>query len=70
MIPYIENIIIVHMMFSHAPVVLGCAVLTRVFLYPLQERGHAYYAGMTKDQFKKMQEFIASRSSNKPPSKL
>ncbi|XP_042050708.1 probable enoyl-CoA hydratase 1, peroxisomal [Salvia splendens] len=35
-----------------------------------KERGHAYYAGMTKEQFKKMQEFIASRSSNKPPSKL
>ncbi|CAK9145665.1 unnamed protein product [Ilex paraguariensis] len=35
-----------------------------------KERGHAYYKGMSKDQFKKMQEFIAGRSSNKTPSKL
>ncbi|KAL5983476.1 hypothetical protein ACLOJK_017562 [Asimina triloba] len=34
-----------------------------------KERGHAYYDGMTKDQFQKMQTFIASRSS-KPSSKL
>ncbi|KAH6808602.1 enoyl-CoA hydratase/isomerase A [Perilla frutescens var. frutescens] len=32
-----------------------------------KERGHAYYEGMTKEQFKKMQEFIAGR---KAPSKL
>ncbi|XP_022138775.1 probable enoyl-CoA hydratase 1, peroxisomal isoform X1 [Momordica charantia] len=31
-----------------------------------KERGHAYYNGMTKEQFKKMQEFIAGRSSKKP----
>ncbi|KAL7616825.1 probable enoyl-CoA hydratase 1, peroxisomal [Lactuca sativa] len=35
-----------------------------------KERAHEYYNGMTKDQFKKMQEFIASRSSKKPASKL
>lgn len=33
-------------------------------------RAHDYYNGMTKEQFKKMQEFIAGRSSNKPSSKL
>ncbi|KAG6575117.1 putative enoyl-CoA hydratase 1, peroxisomal, partial [Cucurbita argyrosperma subsp. sororia] len=31
-----------------------------------KERAHAYYTGMTKEQFKKMQEFIAGRSSKKP----
>ncbi|KAK6930289.1 Enoyl-CoA hydratase/isomerase [Dillenia turbinata] len=31
-----------------------------------KERAHEYYNGMTKEQFKKMQEFIAGRSSNKP----
>lgn len=35
-----------------------------------QERAHEYYNGMTEEQFKKMQEFIASRSSKKPSSKL
>lgn len=35
-----------------------------------KERAHQYYDGMTNDQFKKMQEFIASRSSKKPSSKL
>ncbi|GKV37926.1 hypothetical protein SLEP1_g45888 [Rubroshorea leprosula] len=35
-----------------------------------KERAHDYYNGMTKDQFKKMQEFIAGRSSQKPSSKL
>ncbi|KAL0388896.1 UNVERIFIED_CONTAM: putative enoyl-CoA hydratase 1, peroxisomal [Sesamum radiatum] len=40
------------------------------YLYQLQERAHEYYAGMTKEQFKKMQEFIAGRSSKKTPSKL
>ncbi|KAF3456367.1 hypothetical protein FNV43_RR01017 [Rhamnella rubrinervis] len=35
-----------------------------------KERGHAYYNGMTKDQFKKMQEFIAGRSSKTRSSKL
>ncbi|KAL6982337.1 hypothetical protein U1Q18_015831 [Sarracenia purpurea var. burkii] len=35
-----------------------------------KERAHEYYKGMTKEQFKKMQEFIAGRSSKKPPSKL
>lgn len=34
-----------------------------------KERGHAYYKGMTKDQFKEMQEFIARRST-KPSSKI
>ncbi|KAL0538041.1 hypothetical protein IC582_027035 [Cucumis melo] len=34
-----------------------------------KERAHAYYNGMTKEQFQKMQEFIAGRSS-KRPSKL
>ncbi|XP_057420864.1 probable enoyl-CoA hydratase 1, peroxisomal [Lotus japonicus] len=33
-----------------------------------KERGHDYYKGMTKEQFRKMQEFIAGRS--KKPSKL
>ncbi|KAK9724956.1 hypothetical protein RND81_05G111300 [Saponaria officinalis] len=28
-----------------------------------KERAHSYYQGMTKEQFKKMQEFIAGRSS-------
>ncbi|GJS11034.1 hypothetical protein Tco_0367830 [Tanacetum coccineum] len=36
----------------------------------LLERAHEYYNGMTKDQFKKMQEFIAGRSSKKTASKL
>ncbi|KAK6913679.1 Enoyl-CoA hydratase/isomerase [Dillenia turbinata] len=31
-----------------------------------KERAHEYYNGMTKEQFKKMQEFIAGRSSKKP----
>ncbi|KAI5574219.1 hypothetical protein BDE02_10G131500 [Populus trichocarpa] len=31
-----------------------------------KERAHAYYSGMSKDQFQKMQEFIAGRSSKKP----
>lgn len=35
-----------------------------------KERAHDYYNGMTKEQFKKMQEFIAARSSKKPSSKL
>ncbi|KAK9933985.1 hypothetical protein M0R45_021153 [Rubus argutus] len=35
-----------------------------------KERAYEYYNGMTEDQFKKMQEFIASRSSKKPSSKL
>ncbi|XP_047310780.1 probable enoyl-CoA hydratase 1, peroxisomal [Impatiens glandulifera] len=35
-----------------------------------KERAHKYYNGMTKEQFKKMQEFIAGRSSKKPSSKL
>lgn len=35
-----------------------------------QERAHAYYSGMTKEQFKKMQEFIAGRGSKKPSPKL
>lgn len=35
-----------------------------------QERAHEYYNGMTKEQFKKMQEFIAGRSSKKPASKM
>ncbi|XP_042516852.1 probable enoyl-CoA hydratase 1, peroxisomal [Macadamia integrifolia] len=35
-----------------------------------KERAHNYYDGMTKDQFEKMQKFIAGRSSNKPPSKM
>lgn len=35
-----------------------------------KKRAHEYYSGMTKEQFKKMQEFIAGRSSKKPPSKL
>ncbi|RAL47428.1 unnamed protein product [Cuscuta campestris] len=35
-----------------------------------KERAHEYYDGMTKEQFKKMQEFIAARSSNNPSSKL
>ncbi|OVA13598.1 Crotonase superfamily [Macleaya cordata] len=33
-------------------------------------RAHEYYNGMTKDQFEKMQKFIAGRSSNKPSSKM
>ncbi|XP_076914268.1 putative enoyl-CoA hydratase 1, peroxisomal [Bidens hawaiensis] len=33
-----------------------------------KERAHEYYNGMTKEQFKKMQEFIAARSK-KPASK-
>ncbi|KAI4364495.1 hypothetical protein MLD38_020577 [Melastoma candidum] len=35
-----------------------------------KERAHEYYQGMTKEQFKKMQEFIAGRSSKRPASKL
>ncbi|XP_057471252.1 probable enoyl-CoA hydratase 1, peroxisomal [Actinidia eriantha] len=35
-----------------------------------KERAHEYYDGMTKEQFKKMQEFIAGRNAKKPPSKL
>lgn len=35
-----------------------------------QERAHEYYNGMTKEQFKNMQEFIAGRSSKKPSSKM
>ncbi|KAG6667970.1 probable enoyl-CoA hydratase 1, peroxisomal [Carya illinoinensis] len=35
-----------------------------------KERAHEYYDGMTKEQFKKMQEFIAGRSSKKPSSKM
>ncbi|XP_057957345.1 probable enoyl-CoA hydratase 1, peroxisomal [Malania oleifera] len=36
-----------------------------------KERGHEYYNGMTKEQFKKMQEFLAARrSSSKPSAKL
>ncbi|KAL8153629.1 hypothetical protein V2J09_011389 [Rumex salicifolius] len=31
-----------------------------------KERGHEYYSGMTKEQFKKMQEFIAARNQAKP----
>lgn len=40
--------------------VLGC----------FQERAHDYYNGMTKEQFKKMQEFIAGRGAKKPSPKL
>lgn len=35
-----------------------------------KERAHEYYDGMTKEQFKKMQEFIGGRRTKKPPSKL
>ncbi|KAM7463155.1 hypothetical protein LguiA_031276 [Lonicera macranthoides] len=35
-----------------------------------KERAHDYYNGMTKEQFKKMKEFISGRSSKKPASKL
>ncbi|CAK7326334.1 unnamed protein product [Dovyalis caffra] len=35
-----------------------------------KERAHAYYNGMSKDQFQKMQEFIVGRASKKPSSKL
>ncbi|OMO58488.1 Crotonase superfamily [Corchorus olitorius] len=35
-----------------------------------KERAHKFYDGMTTEQFKKMQEFIAGRSSKKPSSKL
>ncbi|KAB1213829.1 3-hydroxybutyryl-CoA dehydratase [Morella rubra] len=35
-----------------------------------KERAHEYYNGMTKEQFKNMQEFIAGRSSKKPSSKM
>lgn len=35
-----------------------------------KERAHEYYNGMTKEQFKKMQEFISGRSSKKPASKM
>ncbi|CAH2078904.1 unnamed protein product [Thlaspi arvense] len=35
-----------------------------------KERAHAYYSGMTKEQFKKMQVFIAGRGSKKPSPKL
>ncbi|KAF9620029.1 hypothetical protein IFM89_010645 [Coptis chinensis] len=34
-----------------------------------KDRAHNYYAGMTKEQFEKMQKFIAGRS-NKPSSKM
>ncbi|XP_052208691.1 probable enoyl-CoA hydratase 1, peroxisomal [Diospyros lotus] len=33
-------------------------------------RAHEYYNGMTKEQFKKMQEFIAGRSARRPAAKL
>ncbi|KAK4801281.1 hypothetical protein SAY86_021768 [Trapa natans] len=35
-----------------------------------KERAHEYYNGMTKEQFKKMQEFMAGRSSKKFASKI
>ncbi|EOY06748.1 hypothetical protein QUC31_016109 [Theobroma cacao] len=35
-----------------------------------KERAHKYYDGMTTEQFKKMQEFIAGRNSKKRSSKL
>ncbi|KAJ8573943.1 hypothetical protein K7X08_010454 [Anisodus acutangulus] len=35
-----------------------------------KERAYEYYDGMSKDHFKKMQEFIAGRSSSIPSSKL
>lgn len=35
-----------------------------------KERAHNYYDGMTKEQFEKMQKFIAGRRPNKPPSKM
>ncbi|KAJ4956943.1 hypothetical protein NE237_013726 [Protea cynaroides] len=35
-----------------------------------KERAHNYYDGMTKEQFEKMQKFMAGRSSKKPPSKM
>ncbi|CAA0829410.1 enoyl-CoA hydratase/isomerase A [Striga hermonthica] len=35
-----------------------------------KERAHEYYDGMTKEQFKKMQDFIAGRGSKKTQSKL
>lgn len=41
-----------------------------VYLRNVQERAHDYYDGMTKEQFRKMQEFIAGRSTKKPSSKL
>ncbi|RZC71422.1 hypothetical protein C5167_034616 [Papaver somniferum] len=34
----------------------------------IEERGHEYYSGMTKEQFQNMQKFISGR--NKPTSKL
>ncbi|KAJ0035812.1 hypothetical protein Pint_24330 [Pistacia integerrima] len=35
-----------------------------------KESAHDYYNGMTKEQFKKMQEFIAGRGAEKPSPKL
>ncbi|XVF28199.1 hypothetical protein REPUB_Repub15cG0008300 [Reevesia pubescens] len=35
-----------------------------------KERAHKFYDGMKTEQFKKMQKFIAGRSSKKPSSKL
>ncbi|OWM71097.1 hypothetical protein CDL15_Pgr011224 [Punica granatum] len=35
-----------------------------------KERGHEYYNGITKEHFKKMQEFKAGLSSKKPASKM
>lgn len=35
-----------------------------------KERAHDYYDGMPKEQFQKMQEFIAGRGKKKPASKL
>ncbi|KDP35156.1 hypothetical protein JCGZ_10690 [Jatropha curcas] len=35
-----------------------------------KDRAHDYYNGMTKEQFKKMQEFIAVRRAKNPSSKL
>ncbi|KAK4852945.1 hypothetical protein QYF36_001385 [Acer negundo] len=41
-----------------------------MLLLQKKERGHECCDGMTKEQFKKTEEFIAGRGSKKPPSKL
>ncbi|KAJ9559364.1 hypothetical protein OSB04_013978 [Centaurea solstitialis] len=48
----------------------GCKLDLHHALLLEKERAHEYYNGMTKEQFKKMQEFIAGRSSKKSTSKL
>jgi hypothetical protein len=49
---------------------LHCFIICCVLSLLFQDMAYDYYNEMTKEQFKKMQEFIVGQTSKKPSSKL